>query len=218
MIVTIDGPAGTGKSTVARQLAARLGFEFLNTGAMYRAVALACLQRAVDPAAEVAANAVAASLSIHFSHNRLLLDGMDVTEEVRQPEVSHAASQVAAIPAVRARLVELQRAAAEGIDLVTEGRDQGTVVFPDAACKFFLTASPAERARRRQRELAQQGQDIDLEEILQQQAERDDRDLNRAVAPLKPAEDAEIVDTSEMTLDAVLEHLEQRVRAIQAGR
>lgn len=215
MIVTIDGPAGTGKSTVARQLADRLGFEFLNTGAMYRAVALACLRRGVDPAADAAADAVAADLSIRFAHHRLLLNDEDVTEAIRQPEVSHAASQVAAIPAVRARLVELQRGAAEGIDLVTEGRDQGTVVFPDAECKFFLTASPGERALRRQRELAGQGQDIPLEEILQQQTERDDRDLNRAVAPLKPAFDAEIVDTSRMPLAEVLDHLERRVRAVR---
>lgn len=215
MIVTIDGPAGTGKSTVARQLADRLGFEFLNTGAMYRAVALACLRRGVDPAADAAADAVAAELSIRFAHHRLLLNDEDVTEAIRQPEVSHAASQVAAIPAVRARLVELQRGAAEGIDLVTEGRDQGTVVFPDAECKFFLTASPGERALRRQRELAGQGQDIPLEEILQQQTERDDRDLNRAVAPLKPAPDAEIVDTSRMPLAEVLDHLERRVRAVR---
>ncbi|HTN02424.1 MAG TPA: (d)CMP kinase [Planctomycetaceae bacterium] len=215
MIVTIDGPAGTGKSTVARQLADRLGFEFLNTGAMYRAVALACLRRGVDPAADAAADAVAAQLSIRFAHHRLLLNDEDVTEAIRQPEVSHAASQVAAIPAVRARLVELQRGAAEGIDLVTEGRDQGTVVFPEAECKFFLTASPEERALRRQRELAEQGQDIQLEEILQQQTERDDRDLNRTVAPLKPAIDAELLDTSHMPLAEVLDHLERRVRAVR---
>jgi CMP/dCMP kinase len=216
MIVTIDGPAGTGKSTVARQLADRLGFEFLNTGAMYRAVALACLQWGVDPAANDSADAVAAGLSIHFSRNRLLLDGTDVTEAIRQAEVSHAASQVAAIPAVRTRLVELQRGAAQGIDLVTEGRDQGTVVFPNAECKFFLTASPEVRAQRRQRELAEQGQDIRLEEILQQQTDRDDRDLNRTVAPLRPAIDAEIVDTSHMPLTEVLDYLERRVRAFRS--
>ncbi len=216
MIVTIDGPAGTGKSTVARQLADRLGFEFLNTGAMYRAVALACLQRGVDPAANDSADAVAAGLSIHFSRNRLLLDGTDVTEAIRQAEVSHAASQVAAIPSVRTRLVELQRGAAQGIDLVTEGRDQGTVVFPNAECKFFLTASPEVRAQRRQRELAEQGQDIRLEEILQQQTDRDDRDLNRTVAPLRPAIDAEIVDTSHMPLTEVLDYLERRVRAFRS--
>lgn len=216
MIVTIDGPAGTGKSTVARQLADRLGFELLNTGAMYRAVALACLQRGIEPQTATDVDALAGALAISFSHHRLLLDGVDVTDAIRSPDVSHAASQVAAIPAVRARLVELQRKAADGVDLVTEGRDQGTVVFPHAECKFFLTASPEERALRRQRELAEQGRELQLQDILQQQMERDERDLNRSVAPLKPAEDAEVVDTSQMPLAAVLDHLERRVRAILA--
>ena len=218
MIVTIDGPAGTGKSTVARQLAAVLGFEFLNTGAMYRAVALACLQRGVRTDSAVEADALAATLSIHFEQQRLLLDGADVTDAIRQPEVSHAASRVAAIPAIRQRLVELQRGAAAGVNLVTEGRDQGTVVFPEAECKFFLTASAEERAERRRRELQAQGCDDSLEVILQQQAERDERDASREVAPLRPADDAEVIDTSRMALEEVLSRLEACVRARQALR
>ncbi|MEI8381884.1 MAG: (d)CMP kinase, partial [Planctomycetota bacterium] len=148
MIVTIDGPAGTGKSTVARILASRLGFEFLNTGAMYRAVAYACLQQGIDLNNAQAVGHVPATLEIVFANNRLILNGRDVTEEIRGQQVTQMASQVAANELVRQRLVELQRAAARGVNLVTEGRDQGTVVFDKAECKFFLTASAEERARR----------------------------------------------------------------------
>ena len=164
MIVTIDGPAGTGKSTVAKRLAERLGFEFLNTGAMYRAVAYACLQRELNLADEASVEAVARDLEILFSNNRLLLGGVDVTDVIRTQKVTQSASIVAANPAVRRQLVHLQQLVGRTSNLVTEGRDQGTVVFPDAECKFFLTASPEERARRRQRELEEKGESITLEE------------------------------------------------------
>ena len=212
MIVTIDGPAGTGKSTDARMLADRLGFEFLNTGAMYRAVAYACLQRELDLANEQAVSEIAHALEIFFSNNRLLLGATDVTEAIRSPEVTQSASIVAANPAVRQRLVELQRRVGQGTNLVTEGRDQGTTVFPDAECKFFLTASPEERARRRQRELEEKGSLIPLEQLLEQQTLRDRRDETRACSPLHPAPSAVIIDTTKMSLEHVTNHLEQLVQ------
>lgn len=212
MIVTIDGPAGTGKSSVARTLAERLGFEFLNTGAMYRAVALACLECRIRPDSEAEAAELSTRLAIRFADNKIFLDGRDVSDDIRWDEVTQAASVVASNPAVRRQLVELQRACGIDANLVTEGRDQGTIVFPHAECKFFLTASPEERARRRLQELAAQGRDISLAELLVQQAERDQRDETRACAPLKPAADALCIDTSQLTQDAVVEELLRHVR------
>jgi len=212
MIVTIDGPAGSGKSTAARGLSQRLGFEFLDTGAMYRCVALAVVQQNVDPADEQAVASVSQQIQITFSDAKVLLDGEDVSLEIRTPEVTEAASLVAQYPAVREELVHLQRQAAADIDIVSEGRDQGTVVFPDAFCKFFLIADPEERARRRQDELQAQGKDVTCEEILQQIYERDQRDEQRTVAPLKPADDAVEINTSTLTIDEVLDQLEQIVR------
>ncbi|MFH1304753.1 MAG: (d)CMP kinase [Planctomycetota bacterium] len=212
MIVTIDGPAGSGKSTAARGLSQRLGFEFLDTGAMYRCVALAVVQQNVDPADEQAVASVSQQIQITFSDAKVLLDGEDVSLEIRTPEVTEAASLVAQYPAVREELVHLQRQAAADIDIVSEGRDQGTVVFPDAFCKFFLVADPEERARRRQDELQSQGKDVTCEEILQQIYERDQRDEQRIVAPLKPADDAVEINTSTLTIDEVLDQLEQIVR------
>ncbi|MCX7410540.1 MAG: (d)CMP kinase [Planctomycetales bacterium] len=211
MIVTIDGPAGTGKSTVAKTLASRLGFEFLNTGAMYRAVAYACLQREIDLADVEAVGQVAPTLEIAFTKSRLILDGHDVTEAIHGQEVTLGASVVAANPLVRGCLVALQQAAARGTSLVTEGRDQGTVVFPEAECKFFLTASPVERAKRRQLELQAKGEVLPLEDLLSQQALRDERDQTRACSPLQPAEDAILIDTTAMSLEEVTGYLESLV-------
>lgn len=213
MIVTIDGPAGTGKSTVARILADRLGFEFLNTGAMYRAVAYACLQKHLDLANERAIGDVTECLEITFSRNRLILNGSDVTDAIRGQEVTQSASIVAENPAVRRRLVELQRSFGQGSHLVTEGRDQGTTVFPNAEYKFFLTASREERAKRRQRELEENGSFISLADLIEQQDLRDRRDEGRACSPLRPAADARVIDTTEMTLSDVAGHLEQLVLA-----
>lgn len=215
MIVTIDGPAGSGKSTAARELARRLGFRFLDTGAMYRAVAWACLDRRVplDDAETVAE--VARGLRIEFDNDRVLADGRDVTEAIRTPAVTEAASVVATNPQVREALAAKQRAIGRRGDIVTEGRDQGTVVFPDAEVKFFLTAGPEVRARRRQQELAAKGQSVPLAAVLEQIHQRDRRDETRASGPLRPADDAIRVDTSDLSPTEVLDLLERTVRERQ---
>jgi cytidylate kinase len=229
MIVTIDGPAGTGKSTAARQLAERLGFAYLDTGAMYRAVALACLRRGIVPGRDPGPSASSESLAlsqqeecaqtarridVRVAHGRTWLDGEEVTEAIRTPEVTASASIVAQIPAVRTQLVELQRRVAAAGDFVCEGRDQGTIAFPRAECKFFITADPLTRAERRQQELEQKGTIVSIDELLGQQAERDRRDQERAIAPLRPAEDALVLDTTRLSLDEVVDRMEQRVRAL----
>ena len=230
MIITIDGPAGSGKSTVARQLADQLGFHFLNTGAMYRAIALQCVRASLDLDDDEAVAQRAAETSISFPNDRPHVDGEDVTETLRGEAVSKAASRVAMNPRVRERLVELQRQTAYGKHVVTEGRDQGTVVFPEAEFKVFLTASAETRARRRYAELAAiddcAREDVQYEEVLGQIRERDDRDANRALAPLRPADDAVFVDTSELTIDEAVRTIrvlfEQRRRglpsSVEAGK
>ncbi len=213
MIVTIDGPAAAGKSTAARALAQRLGFDFLDTGAMYRTVALAATRRGVPLDDETALGQVAESVTITLRGGSVLLDGEDVSAAIRSPEVTKSSRHVADSPAVRTQMVALQRAIGRAGNIVTEGRDQGTVVFPDAACKFFLTADPAVRAARRQRELAERGQPITLEQVLADQTDRDRRDAARAIAPMVPAPDAIVVDSSGMSLDQVIDTLERHVRA-----
>jgi cytidylate kinase len=212
MIVTLDGPAGSGKSSVARQLAERLGFAFLDTGAMYRAVAFCCVDQKLSLDDAAAIGKLALSLRMDVAADRVLINGSDVTEQLRSQGVTEAASRVAMLPAVREALVKLQRQAAAGKNMVTEGRDQGTVAFPSAECKFYLTAQPQERARRRQRELEDQGQRVELDEVLRQILERDERDASRAVAPLKPAADALIIDTTSLEQSEVLDRLERAVR------
>ncbi len=213
MIVTIDGPAGSGKSTVARQLSKRLGFAFLDTGAMYRAVAWNCLQQKVDLTDTTAIIKLTSTQKIHFDEQgRLFSDGVEITTEIRSTEVTEVASIVAIVPEVREQMVTLQRNCGTDCDMVTEGRDQGTVVFPDAPCKFFLTASLECRSRRRQQEIEREGDSITLAEIQRQLEERDHRDQSRKLAPMKPAADATIVDTSDMALDEVIATLEKSVR------
>jgi cytidylate kinase len=192
MVIAIDGPAGAGKSTVARAVAARLGFTYLDTGAMYRCVALAVSERGGEPAA------VAAGLRIELGE-RVLLDGRDVTEAIRAPAVSDAASEVSADSGVRAALVRKQQAILADGDWVAEGRDIGTAVCPGAQVKIFLTASPAARARRRAEELG-----ADYETVLAQQLLRDERDERREHSPLVAAADAVHVDTTELDLEQVL--------------
>jgi len=212
MIITIDGPAGAGKSTAARMLADRLGFEFLDTGAMYRAVAGACVDRNIDLTDAAAVSETAASISIQFEADRIICNGRDVTTEIRSAEASHAASIVAAVPAVRLEMVRLQRESAAGRNYVTEGRDQGSEVFPDSECKFFVTADPKERAERRLLELQRRGQSGSIEEVLSQIVDRDERDRAREIGPLVRADDAVEVDTSGKTIEQVVDYLEQTSR------
>ena len=207
MIIAIDGPAGAGKSSVARALAARLDFRFLDTGAMYRAVTLAAVDRGVDLPDANALEQLAYMLDIRLTDDRVFLDGRDVTAAIRSVEITGKTRYAADHPGVRTRLVELQRAAAAGHDIVTEGRDQGTVVFPAAEFKVYLTASPDERAKRRQRDLLAQGEARPIEEILAHQEQRDTRDRTRAVAPLVKAVDAIEVNTDGMSQDEVVERL-----------
>lgn len=213
MIVTIDGPAGTGKSTAARRLAERLGFQFLDTGAMYRVVALRCLEQAANPESDEASGALARSAEITFEDCRTFLGGRDVSQLIRETNVTQAASLVARNPSVRSAMVGLQRAFATGRDIVTEGRDQGTVVFPLAELKLYLTADPVERARRRFDELRAQGQSVTIEELLEQQGLRDQRDQTRDVAPLRAADDAVVIDTTALSIEQVLERMLELVAA-----
>jgi cytidylate kinase len=218
MIVTIDGPAGAGKSSAARGLAQRLGFEFLDTGAMYRAVTLAALRAGLDLRDEGALARLVAGLNLEMPPGRVVLDGEDVTVLIRTAEVTAASAAVADSPAVRRRLVELQRAAAAGQDMVSEGRDQGTVVFPDAACKFFLTADPVERARRRQREMEERGEAVEPAVLRQALEDRDRRDAARDLAPMRPAADALVLDSTHLRLDQVVDRLEAEVRRRRPDR
>ena len=214
MIVTIDGPAGAGKSSTARELARRLGFRFLDTGAMYRAVTLAGHRSgALEQPDELVA--LAGRVNIQLDGTNVLLDGEDVSAAIRTPEITDAIHFAADNPGVRYEMVRQQRLLAGDDDVVTEGRDQGTAVFPDCPCKIFLTATPEERARRRQKELADRGKEVPLDELIQAQQLRDRRDSSRDVGPLVRAEDAVEVVTDGMTLNEVLDTLEDIVRKRQ---
>ena len=217
MIVTIDGPAGAGKSSVARALAQRLGFRFLDTGAMYRAVALTGLHRGIDFEQPEQIAALAPTLKIEVDGDRIFVDGEDVSEAIRTSRATAVTRYAADNPRVREHLVQLQREVAARDDIVTEGRDQGTVVFPDAECKIFLTATPEERARRRVKDLKAQGEEVTLDEVLAAQQTRDHRDSNREVGRLIAAEDAIEVLTDGLTQEQVVDRLESLVRERQAG-
>jgi cytidylate kinase len=216
MIITIDGPAGAGKSSAAKALARRLGFEFLDTGAMYRAVSLACLRAGIDIHDEPALTGLLSRFRLDMPPGRVVLNGEDVTQAIRTADVTALSGRVAAIAMVRRQLVPLQRAFAAERNVISEGRDQGTVVFPDARCKFFLVADPSERARRRQQELAARGENMAWEEILGAQEERDRRDASRDVGPMVPAADAIQIDSTGLSLDQVVDRMEAEVRRRQS--
>jgi cytidylate kinase len=218
MIVTIDGPAGAGKSSAARALAQRLGFAFLDTGAMYRAVTLAALRGNCDRADQTALAQLMAGLRLDMPGARVVLNGEDVTGLIRTPEITAASGAIASSPVVRGQLVAWQRQIAAAGDFVCEGRDQGTIVFPDALCKFFLFADPLERARRRHRELTARGENITLDDVLKAQDERDARDAARDIAPMVPAKDAIQLDTTALAPEQVVERMEQEVRTRIAAR
>lgn len=212
IIVTIDGPSGAGKSTISRGLAARLGLTYLDTGAMYRAVGLAVTRQGIDLDDPEALAACLAGIELTLSPNgnddvRVLLNGEDVSLAIRRPEMGMAASKVSAHPLVREKLTAMQQEIGAKGGLVAEGRDMGTVVFPQAACKFFLDATAEERARRRVSQLKEKGQSVEYQEILDQIKKRDYDDTNRVLAPLKPAIDAVILDSSGIGPDEVIERM-----------
>jgi cytidylate kinase len=218
MIVTIDGPAGSGKSTAARGLAARLGFEYLDTGAMYRAVGYALLEKNIPFAKESEVVDYLNHCKFEMSSSGTVwMNGVDITEKIRTPEIAEAASKVAAEPHVRAILVGWQRWIAHDRRMVCEGRDQGSVVFPDALCKFYLDAGIETRASRRRDELKRQGIETSLQEVIEQIAIRDDRDSKRAVAPLTMPEGATVIHTDHMTAQEVLEAMERKVHQCHPG-
>ena len=217
MIVAIDGPAGAGKSSVSRALAKALDFRFLDTGAMYRCVTLACIQQSVSLDDPLATLNLARTCQIELTDTNVWLNGSDVSEAIRRPAIAQAIRPIAAHPDIRAFLVDEQRRICSKGNWVTEGRDQGTVAFPKAECKIFLTASPEERARRRVRQLIQAGVDADYDEILAQQNRRDENDSKRESGPLRVADDAIVVVTDGMSEEEVLEKLIAIVHNCRSG-
>ena len=216
--IAIDGPAGAGKSTVAKALSERLNINYMDTGAMYRTVALAMIRKGVDLSDREQILSVLDDLHIEVVYEnrvqKVLLNGEDVSGSIRTPEVSMGASTVAVVPEVRIKLVELQRETAERFDIVMDGRDIGTYVLPDAKVKFYITASSRERARRRARDLDAQGIAYDLDELEKEIIKRDEQDMNREFAPLKVAEDAIYLDTSNMSIEEVIDFTIGKVREI----
>ena len=212
-VLTIDGPSGSGKGTISRLVAGRLGWHYLDSGALYRAVGLAAAWEQVDLSDEEAVAACAARADIRFENQadggepHVIVNGKDATHQLRMETAGAAASAIAALPAVRAALVDLQRGFRRSPGLVADGRDMGTVIFPDAGTKVFLTASAAERAERRHKQLKDKGVSVTLDGLLGEILARDARDANRAVAPLRPAEDAVSIDTTGQGIAAVVEQV-----------
>jgi cytidylate kinase len=218
LIVSIDGPVGAGKSTVARILAKKLGYQYIDSGAMYRAVACAALREGIALYDESALSSLINQIKIEFGEEegkmRTYLWGEDISDEIRSPEVSQASSRISVLPEVRKRLVALQRQMGEKSDggVVMEGRDIGTVVFPDADIKFFLDGSPEERARRKHQDLRGTGVHTDLSETMREITVRDERDRHRAVSPLRPAENCIVIDSTELEVEQVVNLMLHEIR------
>ncbi|WP_162045959.1 (d)CMP kinase [Vibrio taketomensis] len=216
-VITVDGPSGAGKGTLCMQLANKLGFHLLDSGAIYRVLALAAIHHGVDLESEDALVALATHLDVQFIAEgdlvKVILEGEDVSGELRKEQTGMAASKVAALPRVREALLRRQRAFADGAGLVADGRDMGTVVFPQAEVKIFLDASAEERAQRRLKQLQDKGLDVKFADLLSEIQERDDRDRNRPVAPLRPAEDALVLDSTSMGIDEVVEKALQYIES-----
>ena len=211
-VIAIDGPSGSGKGTISQLLAARLGWHFLDSGALYRALGLAALARGIALDAEAELAALAGQLELRFENERILLDRRDVSDEIRTETSGNAASKVAALPAVRAALLDWQRAQARSPGLVADGRDMGSVVFPQASLKLFLTASADERAERRYKQLKEKGFDVSLSSLIEEIEERDRRDRSRSAAPLRPAADAVELDSTGLSIEEVFDQVLERVR------
>jgi cytidylate kinase len=213
-VIAIDGPAASGKGTIAKQVAQALGFHYLDSGALYRLVSLKALQARTSLGDERALQALASDLRVAFEGDVIVLDGTDASAAIRTEAVSEAASRVATLPGVRAALLSRQRAFRREPGLVAEGRDMGTVVFPDAALKVYVTASPEERAKRRYNQLIEKGNSVTLDSLLLDIRERDERDSTRATAPLKPAPGALILDTTDLTVDAATAFVVDKYKAL----
>jgi len=219
--IAIDGPSGAGKSTLARRLAGEFGLIYVDTGALYRSVGLYVFRKGISPRDEAAVSAVLPEIGVELVYNdareqRVILNGEDVSETIRLPEISLYASDVSALPPVRAFLLDMQREMAKKYDIIMDGRDIGTVVLPGAGLKIFLSASPEERARRRFEELTQKGMEVRYDDVLADMRHRDENDTTRAAAPLRPAEDAILLDTTgnafdesfQLLCDIIREHTE----------
>lgn len=219
-VITIDGASGTGKGVVTQLVAKRLGWKLLDSGALYRVLALAAQKHGVALDNELAVTVLAEHLDVQFiatelgSSPRILLEGQDVTETIRTEKMGNAASKVGALPNVRTALLSRQRAFRESPGLATDGRDMGTVIFPDANVKIFLMASPEERARRRHNQLIEKGIDVNLGDLVEELRERDKRDQERTVAPLKPAKDAVCIDTDHLSIEQVVDRVMLEVKKV----